>query len=310
MGAAGFAMAPQRYSSPVVSPHCFPLLIFPMKLNLAITLAQVATARKPEIGVESQVYFAPENCQLLGTLTALTSSTGEYVSAGGAAIPTGGRDLLVRCLSPNLLGVGGAMAITFNVTLEGDLADTAVATFHLPTWSAAGSLNQFPIGICSDFVPATPANVAKKVTAVGTLVSVANMTPGNKFQIYTTPNLADFVYIDATTSKGGQFNLPGIVEIPDGYNAAGYTKLGRSESNKLAIGFRDRGYLEQLNRFNGCQGTIRMDVVKDGSVLAQRFLYSGYFVRAAAERGDGDDVVEAKSEGPYDQFLIGYPRAS
>lgn len=281
-----------------------------MKLNLAITLAQVAAARKPEIGVESQVYFAPENCQLLGTVTALTATTGTYVSAGGAAIPTAGRDVVIRCLSPDLIGVGGVMALTFNVTYEGAISDTAVATFDLPTWSGAGSLNRFPIGICTDFVPTTVGNAAKKITAIGTLVSVANMTPGNAFQLYSTPLTADFVFIDASTSKGGAFNLPSIVEIPDGYNAAGYTKLGRSESNKLSIGFRDRGYLEQLNRFNGSQGTIRMDIVKDGSVLAQRLLYSGYFVRASTERGDGDNIVEAKTEGPYDQFLIGYPRAS
>ncbi len=281
-----------------------------MKLNLAITLAQVAVARKPEIGVESQVYFAPENCQIMGTFQALTATTGEYISAGGSGIPAAGRDVVIRCLSPDLIGVGGAMAITFNVTYEGTITDTAVATFHLPSWSAAGSLNRFPIGICSDLVPTTIGNAAKKITAIGTVVSCANMTPGNKFQVYTTPLLEDFVFIDATTSKGGQFNLPSIVEIPDGYNAAGYTKLGRSESNKLSIGFRDRGYLEQLNRFNGSQGTIRMDIVKDGSVLAQRLLYSGYFVRSSTERGDGDDHVDAKAEGPYEQFLIGYPRAS
>ncbi|MEI6656888.1 MAG: hypothetical protein WCP45_19135, partial [Verrucomicrobiota bacterium] len=212
--------------------------------------------------------------------------------------------------SPDLGGVGGVMAITFNVTIEGTITDTAVATFHLPTWSGAGSLNRFPIGICADLIPTTVGNIAKKVTAIGTLVSMANMTPGNKFEIYTTPLASDFVYIEGCTSKGGAFNLPNIVEIAEGRNAAAYTKLGRSESNKLSIGFVDRGYLEQLNRFNGSQGSVRIDITKDGSVIAQRLLYSGYYVRCSTERGDGDDKVEAKSEGPYDQFFIGYPRAS
>lgn len=278
-----------------------------MKLNLSITAAQVAIARKPEIGVESEVYFAPESCVLLGQVNALTATTAEYISAGGVGIPAAGRELVMRCLSPDILGVGGAMAVTLNVTVFGGGVDTAVATFHIPTWSGAGALNRFPIGICSDLVPVT--NPTLKVIAVVGVASVANMTPGNRFQIYTTPPSEDFVYIDCTTKKGGQFNLPAIVEIPCGYNAAAYTKLGRSESNKLAISFRDRGALEQLNRFNGSQGTVRMDVVKDGSVLAQRFLYSGYFVRAMADRGEGDDIVESTSEGPYDQFLIGYPRA-
>lgn len=281
-----------------------------MKLNLAVTAAQVETARKPEIGLESEVYFAPENCILRGTLTATGATTGTYVSAGGSDIPTAGRDVVVRVLSPKCLGNGGAMAVTFNVTLEGAIADTAVATFDLPSWSGAGDLNLMPIGVCADLVPATPGNVAKKITAIGTLVSVANMTVGNEFQLYTVPNLADFIKIDATTTKGGSFNLPEPVPIADGRNPAAYVKLGRGTIEKLSVGFRDRGYMEQLNRFNGTQGTCRIDIVKEGFVTAQRLVYSGWFVRCGTDRGDGDDLVEAKAEGSYEQFLIGYMRQS
>lgn len=281
-----------------------------MKLNLSVTTAQVDTARKPEIGLESEVYFAPENCILRGVLTATGAATGAYVSAGGADIPTAGRDVIVRVNNPKCIGVGGAMAVTFNVTLEGALSDTAVATFDLPSWSGAGSLNLFPIGICADLIPATPANVGKKITAIGTLVSVANMTVGNEFQLYTTPLTADFVKIEACTTKGGAFNLPEPVSIPEGRNPSAYTKLGRGSIEKLSIGFRDRGYLEQLNRFNGSQGTVRIDIQKDGFVISQRLVYSGWFVRCSTERGDGDDLVEAKSEGSYEQFMIGYMRAS
>jgi len=281
-----------------------------MKLNIAVTTAQVDTARKPEIGLESDVYFAPENCILRGVLTATGAATGSYVSAGGTDIPTAGRNVVVRVNSPKCIGVGGAMAVTFNVTLEGALTDTAVATFDLPAWSGAGSLNMFPIGVCADLIPATVGNVGKKITAIGTLVSVANMTVGNEFQLYTTPLDADFIKIDATTTKGGAFNLPEPVPIADGRNPAAYMKLGRGTIEKLTVGFRDRGYMEQLNRFNGSQGTCRIDIVKDGFVTAQRLVYSGWFVRCSTERGDGDDVVEAKAEGSYEQFLVGYMRAA
>jgi hypothetical protein len=281
-----------------------------MKLNLAMTAAQVPVARKPEIGVESEVYFAPESCQLLGQVRATGAATGEYTSAGGLGIPTTGRDLVLRILSPDCLGNGGAMAVTFDVTLDDDAVDTAVATFDIPTWSGAGSLNRFPIGICADLKPATPANAAKKIKTIVGLDSMANQTVGNTFQLYTTPNQADFVFIECTTSKGGKYNLPSIVEIACGYNPAAYTKLGVGESNPLSIEFKTRGALEQLNRFNGAQGTIRMDIVKDGVVTSQRDLFSGYFVRTMADRGAGNDEVLATSEGPYDQFLIGYPRVA
>lgn len=277
-----------------------------MNLNLSLATSTIDIARKPEIGLESEVYFAPENCSLLGTLRTTAAAVGAYVSAGGGQIPTGGRKIHARISSPKALGVVGAMTITLNVTDEDNAADTAVATFHLPSWSGAGSLNQFPIGITSDFVLVT--SPAKKVKTIVGLASVTNMTAGNQFQIYTTPDDASFVFIEGITSKGGKFNQQSIVEIPDVYNPAAWTKLGRGESNPVAIGFKDRGALEQLNRFNGSQGTLRIDVVKEGSILAQRQLYSGYYVRAMTERGDGDDVVMATSEGPYEQFLIGYPR--
>ena len=279
-----------------------------MKFNLAITTSQVDAARKPEIGVESKVFFAPENCVLRGTVDCTGATTGVYTSAGGADIPTAGRDVVLRIHSPNCKGLTGAMAVTFNVTLEGAITDTAVATFDLPTWSGAGGLNQFPIGICADLVPATIGNIAKKVTAIGSLVSVANMVVGNQFQVYQTPLVTDFVEIEACTTKGGAFNLPEPVPVPSGYNPAAWMKIGRGTIEKLSVGFADRGYLEQLNRFNGAQGCLRIDAVKDGFITAQRLLYSGWFVRCSTERGDGDAIVEAKAEGSYEQFMIGYMR--
>lgn len=280
-----------------------------MKLNLTLSSAQVAIARKPELGWESEVYFAAESCVELGTVLCTTAAVGEYTPAGGLGIPTGGRDVLLRCLSP-CAGTGGAMAVTFNVTLDDDSADTAVATFQIPTYTDAVNLNFFPIGCCSDFVPTTVGNVAKKIKTIGTLVSVANMTAGNRFQLYCVPNSASFNYISCTTSKAGKFNLPKVIEIPSGNNAAAFTKSGRSESNMVSIGFKDRGVLEQLNRFTGAQGTIRLDVIKDATVLSNRILYSGVYIFPSTERGDGDDVVEAKTEGPYEQFLYGYARVS
>jgi hypothetical protein len=279
-----------------------------MKLNLTMTSAQVPVARKPEIGVESEVYFAPENCLLQGQFRATSATAGEYVSAGGIGLPAAGRDLACRVLSPDCIGGAGAMSVTINCVFDDDVAGTAVATFDIPTWSGT-SANRFPIGITADFVGVAP-NASKKIKTITSLGALTNMTVGNTFQIYSTPNVADFVFIECTTSKGGKYNLPSIVEIACGYNPAAYTKLGVGESNPLAIEFKTRGALEQLNRFNGSQGTIRMDIVKDGIVTAQRDLFSGYFVRTMADRGAGNDEVLATSEGPYDQFLIGYPRVA
>lgn len=277
-----------------------------MKLNLAVTAAQVPQARGPIIGEDVEVYFAPEDSLNLGRLRALTATTAEFSSAGGLGIPAGGRDVYLRVDSANMTGVGGAMVITFNVTLDDDVADTAVATFHIPTW-APSQANKFPYGIAADLIPATVGNVNKKIKTLGSVVSVANMTPGNTFEVFTSPNLADFTFIDCCRGKGGAFNLPEIIEIACGRKMSAYTKLGRSQSNKLKIEFINRGALEQLARFNGHLGTIRFDIVKDDAVLAQRQMYAGFIVRANGEFGDvGETMITAES--PYTSFAIGYMR--
>lgn len=281
-----------------------------MKLNLAITASQVEAARKPALGLECDVYFAPESGIHLGTVRATGATTFEYASAGGSGIPTGGRDVHVRVASPEFLGVVGAAAVTFNVTMDDDSVDTAVATFHIPSTTEAVNLNRFPIGIAADLVPTTVGNAAKKIKTITSVASVVNMTAGNTLEVYTTPNSADFVHIGCTTTKGGEFKLPKVVEIPCGRDPAAFVKFGRAETKNLNIGFKERGALEGLNRFNGCRGSVRFDINKDGYVISQRIVFSGFLVSASAEYGDGDDVVEAKAEGPYEQFSIGYYRVS
>jgi hypothetical protein len=278
-----------------------------MKLNLSITSAQVPVARGPLIGEEVEVYFAPENCTLLGTLRATAAAVGEYTSAGGLGIAATGRELVLRAASSNLTGVAGsAMTATFNVTVEGSVVDTAVATFHIPTWSAS-SLNKFPIGIAVDVIPVT--NPTLKILTITSLASVTNMVAGNKFELFSTPASTDFQFIECTRGKGGMLNLPGIVEIPCGRNPSAFTKLGRGESNKLKIAFANRGALEQLARFNGHQGTIRFDIIKDDSVLAERRLFTDFYVRANGDMPD-TGAVEYEAEGPYTSFFLGYPRVA
>ena len=279
-----------------------------MKLNLSVTAAQVPLARSPIIGEDVEVYFAPEDSLKLGRVRALTATTAELISAGGLGIPTGGRDVYLRVDSANMTGVGGAMAVTLNVVMDDDVADTAIATFHIPTWSTE-QRNKFPYGIAADLVPVTIGNVNKKFKSIGSIVSVANMTPGNTFEIMTCPNSADFTFIECCRGKGGAMNLPEIIEIACGRNPSAYTKLGRAQSNKLKIEFVNRGALEQLARFNGHTGTLRFDIIKDDTVLSQRQMYAGFLVRANGEMPDvGETMLTA--EGPYTSFAIGYMRVS
>jgi hypothetical protein len=281
-----------------------------MKLNLSIATADVPNMRSPIIGEDVQVYFAAENCLHLGTVRATGTTTGEYTSAGGLGIPVGGRECFVRVNSSNCRGnASSAMAVTFNVILDDDDEDTAVATFHLPTWAPSGSKNVWPYGMSADLVPAGVGNSAKKIKTIVGLASVANMTAGNGFELFTSPDSASFTFIDCCRGKGGALNLPGIIEIACGRNPSAYTKLGRGESNPLKIEFVNRGALEQLAIYNGFQGTIRFDIVKDDAYLSERRLFTGFFVRSNGEMPDTGEAMNT-AEGPYTSFAIGYPRVA
>lgn len=280
-----------------------------MKLNIALTADQVERAREPEIGSDSEVHFAPENMLVIGTLEATGAAVGNYTSAGGSGIPAPGRDLILRALGPVKGASGTAMVVTLNVKMDDDTTDTAVATFHIPTYTAGG-LNRFPEGLSADFVPTIVGNAAKKIKSITGLTSITNHTAGNKFEIVTTPNAESFVFIDCCTSKGGGFNYPGVIEIPCGRNPAAYTREGRGESNPLTIGFRDRGVLEQLNVFAMTKGTCWINVKKGGNINSARILYGGWLPRPVSNRGDGDDILEATAEGPYERWAIGYPRVT
>jgi hypothetical protein len=281
-----------------------------MKLNVALASTDVETARLPGLAKDYNIYFAPEVCVERATLVATGATAGTYTSSGGAAIPTGGRDIVARISSNYAVGVTGAMAITLDVTLDDDTTGTAVATFHIPTYTDAVNLNRFPLGVCADFVPAGAGNSTKKIKAITGLNAVANMTAGNKFEILTTPNSADFVFISLVNSFNAPFPQPKVVKIADNQKEAAFTRVGMMPAEDLTVKFKDRGALEQLNRFNGARGTFRADVIKDGVVLSAYYLFSGAYVVAKPEVGTGDDEVVSTSEGTYEKHLVGYARVS
>jgi len=280
-----------------------------MKLNLSVTAAQLDTARSPIIGEDVVVSFAPENCQKRGFFRATGATTGAYTSAGGAPIPTAGRDIFARVASAKFSGVASsAMTLTLDVTLDDDTTGTATATFHIPTWSTAQA-NIFPIGVATDFTPVGAGNADKKIKAIIGFDACTNMVAGNKIEIFTSPNLADFVEIEGCRGKGGAFNLPKVIQIGAGRETVEWTKLGRGDSNPLKIECVNRGALEQLARFSGQQGTVLFSYIKDDSVLAQYTLFSGFWPQAAGEIPDtGETMITA--EGPYERFAIGYLRVA
>ncbi len=286
-----------------------------MKLNLGpFSAVEIGLGIKPKTGLECLGYFSLENCVRLGRVRCTGASAGGYTSAGGAGIPavspTGaasvGRNVVCRVIGAGARGgAGGAMTVRFDVVLDDDAVDTATATFTLPTWATVNP-NAFGYGTCRDLVPDTIGNVNKKIKAVTGLDAVTNQTSGNQFEIFTTPEENTFFEIVGLTDKGGAMDGPSQVSIPDRYDPQRWTKLGRGTLKELTLGFRDMGAVDQMNRFNGMEGTLRYDILKEDEVIWERKLFTGFRPMIDSTMAEGDEEVIATASGIFSDALFGY----
>ncbi len=275
-------------------------------LNLGpFTQAEQEIGFKPEIGLETKIYFAPEVASLLGDFRASAADDGDYTSAGGPQIPTAGRDVAVVISSPHGAVGAGAMSITFDVTLVGDIDDTATADFTVPSYSQYAG-NAWGFGVSRDLLPDTPANDGVKIKSIDGFSACANLASGIQFQLYSVPLLTDYAFIGNTTRKDLPSDIPVQVAIPDGRDPAAHVKTGRGQINECAVGFRYKGITEQLTRFNGIPGTLRADIDKEGIVVWERHLFTGFRPTINVSRGDGNDEVEGTASGIYRTFMSGY----
>lgn len=290
-----------------------------MKLNLGpFTAAEIGLGIKPKTGLECLGYFSIENCVPLGIVRCTGAAAGAFTSAGGAGIPvlspTGaaavGRQIACRVVGAGARGgAGGAMTVRFDVVMDDDEVDTATATFTVPTWATIGA-NVFGYGTCRDLVPDTIGNVNKKIKTITGLDAVTNQTAGNQFQLFTTPNEADFYEIVGLTDKGGAMDGPSQVSIADRYDPQRWTKLGRGTLKELSLGFRDMGAVDQMNRFNGMEGTLRYDILKEDQVIWERKLFTGFRPMIDSTMSEGDEEVVATASGIFSDALFGYGLAA
>lgn len=286
-----------------------------MKLNLGpFNATEIELGIKPKTGLECLGYFSLENCVRLGRVRCTGASAAGYTSAGGAGIPAispngsaaVGRHVVCRVVGSGARGgSGGAMTVRFDVILEDDAVDTATATFTLPAWATVNP-NAFGFGTSRDLIPDTLANAGKKIKAITGLDAVTNQQAGNQFEIFTTPNEADFYEIVGLTDKGGAMDGPSQVSIADRYDPQRWTKLGRGTLKELTLGFRDMGAVDQMNRFNGMEGTLRYDILKEDTVIWERKLFTGFRPMIDSTMAEGDEEVVATASGIFSDALFGY----
>lgn len=266
-----------------------------------IASGDLSTVNAPEIGADKRVYVSPGEMVKMGSIAISAEDTGAYTAQAGASLPTAGRDLHLRA-TKRLLSPSGELAVQMNVTFADDATGTATATFKTPSWvQDQGYI--VPFFAATDFV-GDGGNSAKLIKTITSLAAISNGAAGGELEIWSSPAAAEFFEIGCAVNAEGPPPYPSSLAIPCRRNPAAWTKAGRAAQASLNIGWKYFDQWEGLNRYMGDRATIRIDIEKDGLVVGAREIYAGYLPSGGPSRGDGDDEVQATSEGVFENMLI------
>lgn len=273
----------------------------------AVASTQIGIAQAPEIGADTeQVLFAPFLPVLLGHI--VTGPTNTWTPVANAVVPADYK-LVARVAKASLLGAtlspAASVVVTMDLSLTGASSSAHTATFVVPSYTT-DQRNIWREFIIRDLVPTTGADETKAVVSITSLTSVTGAANGCTIEIWAMPPREAYTYIECVTTKSGGVPVDKIIPIPCGRDPQRHTKRGRRDLASLSVSFPYKGAMDQLAKFNGLKGTLCIITVKDGVVPTEISYFSGYIPAATPDRGDGDDIVTATSEGTYENYFVGY----
>lgn len=266
-----------------------------------VSAANVPIAQAPEINLESGVYISPVELIKLGEVRVDSAGTATWSAVAGVAIPAGGMDLHLRA-DNSLENLVGNPTVTLTTTLTGAVAATSLATLTIPSWTADQSKN-WAQDQAADFVGVGAGNALLLVTAVAGLSASTNLPANSIFSVWASPATSNFVFHGFKRAVDGPSQTPKFVNIPDGYLSSAAVKKGRAEVASLKLEMLNISSAAGFMKFNGRKVSVMVTVIKNGLVLTERLVYTGYGISAAVPRGDGDGEVVASSHGPFESLL-------
>jgi hypothetical protein len=273
----------------------------------AVSSTQLGIAQAPEIGADTdQVLFAPFLPVLLGHI--VTGTTNTWTPVANAVIPSDYK-LVGRVAKAPLLGANyspaASVVVEMSLSVTGSAASAHTATFVVPSYTT-DQRNVWREFVIRDLIPTTGADESKQVLSVTSLTSVTGAAIGCTIEIWAMPPREAYTYIECVSTKSGGVPVDKIIPIPCGRDPQRHTKRGRRDLASLSITYPYKGALDQLAKFNGLKGTLCIITTKDGVTPTEISFFSGYIPAATPDRGDGDDIVTATSEGTYENYFVGY----
>lgn len=274
-----------------------------MRFSLPIiTGAAVLSAQSPEIGVESTVRASQAEVYRIGTIFVDAAGNATWAARSGVTLPTLGQDLHLRA-DDGAVGLLVVPTVTLNCTLADDTVGTAIAALSVPSWLPEQAI-VFPVAAAADFVPVGVGNSAKLIKAVAGVSASAGLPNNTEWSVWASPPASAFVELGWKRGANTPYQVPGVVQIADGYRAVAATKKGRNEQVNYSFEFGHVSAMGGMARYNGHRITVWETIKKDKTVHTENVILTGFRPNASPARGDGNDEVVESSSGVGEDHLV------
>ena len=259
------------------------------------------TAIDPEIGGEKQLYVSMDPWQFIADIQQPAEASGVLTLNPLFSLSDNG-PLDLQLLSYNGARSDEDIVVTFGVTFDDGTNGQATATFAVPARSGNQSPT-VPAGMAVD-VNGAGNKATNQIASVNSIVSVVGGDVGNKFKLVAMPDDSTFSRVGFVTTAGLKLPVSTSVAIPDGLDGSAAIKRGRSEAGTLQAKAGYIDYMNGLARVNGLFVTAKIETWKDERVLTERTYIDRWKAMANPDRGDGNTVVEADTQGNFQTFAV------
>lgn len=265
-----------------------------------VNVQELDILRAPYLGGEFAVYLSHTAAKHIGSIEMTAEATGSYTDDAATTLTAvTGDDIQVVCTTPLLSDASCVITLATLDNTGTPVAMNGVATFAPPAWVSDQTFN-FPRGYATDLVPAVNG---KKYTSITSLTSITNGSKNSKFDFYVLPALTDYVLVGCTMDIDFNFKSRKALGIDCGMETDAFVKRGKTTPGDLSMSSKLKGIAAGMARFAGSKVTAMLVGLKDGQVIGDRIVFTGYVPGTTINAPEGEGEAVERVEGKFEEVL-------
>lgn len=266
----------------------------------AFSQSLLSAAQAPILGGEFKIYMTTVPAYLVAEIVLSAAATGTLTNDAAVVLPNAGVDIQVAALTP--IRSAGAPVVTISGTGVTNATLSGAATMSRPTWVDSPTIYDLPGGAAYDI---TTTGNEKYKEGDFSLTSITNGGALQRIGLFWLPATADWIQIGCVKSFRFNDNVSRVPKaIPCGMNPVAFIKPGMRQVGNVSASAANRGNLNGLAMFRGHIVTMRVDVVREDSVITDRMVFTRVNVPTQMEGGEGDAETTHSFESIYENALL------